>query len=219
MFLESNWQYSSIVSDNGLAPTRWQAIIWSNDGKLTDACMRRSASVSWNKTLLYTNPFYIIAQKQIYLLNKYEIHILGYFGILLMLTFVDESWTFHRFISSCLMSACMFNWKVWHIEAENKMATIWQTTRLDLFSWMKIVVFWLKFHWSLFLGVLLTIHQHIGKYDGLVLNRWQANDQFTDGSLNLIELISQGYSYKIGKNIHACIYLGVLTHHFFVSTL
>ena len=41
-----NWQYSSIVSDNGLAPTRRQSIICSNDGKFTGAYMRRSASMS-----------------------------------------------------------------------------------------------------------------------------------------------------------------------------
>ena len=28
----SIWQYSSIGSGNGLAPTRRQAIIWTNDG-------------------------------------------------------------------------------------------------------------------------------------------------------------------------------------------
>ena len=27
----SNWQFSSIGSDNGLWPARWQAIIWTND--------------------------------------------------------------------------------------------------------------------------------------------------------------------------------------------
>ena len=31
-FQGSNQQYSSIGSDNGLVPTRWQAIIWTNDG-------------------------------------------------------------------------------------------------------------------------------------------------------------------------------------------
>ena len=41
-----NEQYSSINSDNGLEPSRRQAIIWSNDGKFTDAYMRRSASMS-----------------------------------------------------------------------------------------------------------------------------------------------------------------------------
>ena len=36
-----------ICSDNGLAPVRRQAIIWTNDGSSTDADMRHSASVSW----------------------------------------------------------------------------------------------------------------------------------------------------------------------------
>ena len=35
-----------------------------------------------------------------------------------------------------------------------KMATIWQTTFPSAFSWMKILVFWFKFHWSLFLKPL-----------------------------------------------------------------
>ena len=43
----SNSQYSSIGSDNGLAPPRRQAIIWTNDGKFTDAYMRHSASMSF----------------------------------------------------------------------------------------------------------------------------------------------------------------------------
>ena len=42
----SNQQYSSIGSDNGLAPTRWQAIIWTNDDNFTDAYMRHSALMS-----------------------------------------------------------------------------------------------------------------------------------------------------------------------------
>ena len=46
LFLSANWQYPGIVSDNGLAPTRRQAIIWSNDGKFIDAYMRRSAAMS-----------------------------------------------------------------------------------------------------------------------------------------------------------------------------
>ena len=32
--LWSNWQYGSIGSDNGLAPTRRQAIMWTNDGQV-----------------------------------------------------------------------------------------------------------------------------------------------------------------------------------------
>ena len=41
----------------------------------------------------------------------------------------------------------------WH------MAAISQTIFLDAFSWMKSFIFWLKFHWSLFLRVQLTITQ------------------------------------------------------------
>ena len=46
LFLRANEQYSSTGSDNGLAPTRRQAIIWTNDGLITDAYMRHSASMS-----------------------------------------------------------------------------------------------------------------------------------------------------------------------------
>ena len=44
----SNKQYFSIDSYNGLAPTRRQAIIWTNDGKFTDAYMHHSSSMSWS---------------------------------------------------------------------------------------------------------------------------------------------------------------------------
>ena len=36
-----------------LAPTRWQAIIWTNDGKFTEAYMRHSASMSWSKVFVW----------------------------------------------------------------------------------------------------------------------------------------------------------------------
>ena len=32
--LGSNWQYDCIVSDNGLAANRWQAIIWNSDDRI-----------------------------------------------------------------------------------------------------------------------------------------------------------------------------------------
>ena len=41
-----NWQYPNIGSDNGLAPTKRQAIIWTNDGYFTEAYMRHSAEMS-----------------------------------------------------------------------------------------------------------------------------------------------------------------------------
>ena len=42
----SNWQYLSTSSDNGLAPTRWQAIIWTNADYFTDSYMHDLASMS-----------------------------------------------------------------------------------------------------------------------------------------------------------------------------
>ena len=42
----SNEQYSIIGSDNGLAPTRRQAIIWIDDGKFIDAQMHHSVPKS-----------------------------------------------------------------------------------------------------------------------------------------------------------------------------
>ena len=42
----------------------------------------------------------------------------------------------------------------------DKMDAIFQTTFSNGFSWMKMYEFLLKFHWSLFLGVQLTIFQH-----------------------------------------------------------
>ena len=42
----------------------------------------------------------------------------------------------------------------------DKMAPISQTIFSDAYLWMKSSVFWLKFHWSLFLRVELTIAQH-----------------------------------------------------------
>ena len=45
--LVSNYYNSSIGSDDGLAPTRRQVIIWINDGKFTDAYMRHSTSMIW----------------------------------------------------------------------------------------------------------------------------------------------------------------------------
>ena len=45
-FLGFNEQYSSIGSDNGLAPARRQTIILTNAGLFTDVYMRHLASMS-----------------------------------------------------------------------------------------------------------------------------------------------------------------------------
>ena len=46
LFLRSNYKYSGIGWDNGLAPSRRQAIISTNDVLFTDAYMRHLASMN-----------------------------------------------------------------------------------------------------------------------------------------------------------------------------
>ena len=54
-----------------------------------------------------------------------------------------------------VMSVTVFN-----SSSLDKMAAISQTTFSNAFSWKKKFDFWLKFHWTLFLGVRLIIYQH-----------------------------------------------------------
>ena len=53
--LGSNWQYGSIGSDNGLAPNRRQAIIWTNDGP---GYWRLYASLDLNELNAVLNTFW-----------------------------------------------------------------------------------------------------------------------------------------------------------------
>ena len=46
LFLSVKLKYSISDSDNGLVPTRRQAIIWTGGGEFTEAYMRHSASMS-----------------------------------------------------------------------------------------------------------------------------------------------------------------------------
>ena len=77
----------------------------------------------------------------------------------------------------------------------DKMATIFQTTFSNAFSWMKIYQFRLRFHWGLFLGVQLTIFQHwfiqwLGavKATSHYLNQWWLVYRRIYASLGLNEL-------------------------------
>ena len=59
----------------------------------------------------------------------------------------------------------------------DKMAAIFQMTFSNGFSWMKMYEFRLTFHWSLFLGVQLTIFQHW-------FRKWLGANQATSHYLN-----------------------------------
>ena len=72
--------------------------------------------------------------------------------------------TTHPCVSRCLRVNNYIPPKLWckyltHPPLD-KMAAISQTIFSDAFSWIKSFVFWLKFHWSLFLRVQLKVTQH-----------------------------------------------------------
>ena len=65
----------------------------------------------------------------------------------------------------------------------DKMAAIFQTIFSNAFSWMKMHELWLRFHWSLFLRVKLTIFQHW-------FRKWLSACQATNYYLNHWWLVS-----------------------------
>ena len=69
--------------------------------------------------------------------------------------------------------AITFQWPAVTHWGRGKMAAIFQTAFSNAFSWMKMFEFRLKFHWSLFLKVQLTIFQH-GSDNDFAPNRRQA---------------------------------------------
>ena len=68
---------------------------------------------------------------------------------------------FQWLIDSLTAIALIVVWMVWLTHwGRDKMAAVSQTTLSNAFSWMKMLEFRLRFHWSLFLRVQLTIIQH-----------------------------------------------------------
>ena len=76
---------------------------------------------------------------------------------------------------------------------QDKMAAIFQTTFSNAFSWKKMFEFRLKFHWSLFPGVQLTILQHW-------LRQWLGADQATSHYLNQCWLDHRRIYASLGLN-------------------
>ena len=72
----------------------------------------------------------------------------------LISTVTNQHWLRQCHCSEKTTSYCLTHFPL------DSMAAISQTTFSDAFLWMKIVVFWLKCHWSLFLRVKLTTFQH-----------------------------------------------------------
>ena len=76
-----------------------------------------------------------------------------------------------------MVSASCMQTIVWTQWGRDKIAANFLTTFSNGFSWMKMYEFRLKFHWSFFLMVQLTIYQHWFRY-------WWLADQETSHYLN-----------------------------------
>ena len=70
--------------------------------------------------------------------------------------------TIHSRAQKCIPCHCVsLKWReVLTHWGRDKMAAIFQTTLSNAFSWMKMLEFRLKYHWSLFLRFEFTIFQH-----------------------------------------------------------
>ena len=138
-----------IGSDYGLSPGRRQAIIWTNDGILLIGPLGTNFSEipwrpnSWLQGISTCNIEHTI-MCYVFLLPQYPDHLSRY-----MCREPLYQW---------LEAGDIIN-DLTHLTLD-KMDAIPQIIFSDAFSWMKRFVFWLKFHWSLFLRVQLTISQH-----------------------------------------------------------
>ena len=79
----------------------------------------------------------------------------------------------------------------------DKMAAISQTMLSNAFSWMKMSEFRLKFHWSLFIRIQLTIFQHWFRW-------WLGADQATSHYLNQWWLDYRCIYVSLGLNELIC---------------
>ena len=113
--------------------------------------------------------YHFKCQSMIYISNKLdgitltEEHLLSIYTAHLFWYLVDDKWfgiiTSVLLLLLMLISECMKlnQWIHW---GWDKMANIFQRTFWNACSWLKMYKFELRFQWSLFLMVQLTIYQH-----------------------------------------------------------
>ena len=123
-------------SDNGLSPGWRQVIVWTNAGMLLIG-LQVNIAVKYLSKLIYFHSRKCISKCR--LINRVSASM-----------YVETK-------ASCVTSVITFGVSV-HIF--NKIAANFLTTIPNAFSWMKVYKFQLRFHWSLFLRVKLTISQH-----------------------------------------------------------
>ena len=105
--------------------------------------------------------------------------------------------TLHRVWFMCMAKQCfMKEWTCHICHMLFHCLTHWWTTFSNAFSWMKMYEFRLRFYWSLFPGVQLTIFQYWFKYwlgdeqaTSHYLNQWLLDNWRIYASLGLNELI------------------------------
>ena len=95
------------------------------------------------------------------------------------------------FVTMCLQYVCCV-FALTHRDRD-KMDAIMQTPFSSAFPWMKMFEFRLKFHWSLFLRIQLTIFQHW-------LRQWLGADQATSHYLNQWWLVYWRIYASLGLN-------------------
>ena len=129
---------------------------------------------------------------------NFQTIILWIFVCYIIIIIKSEIWiTSHRVrlghkTVTCVVCLAML-WTHW---GRDNMATISQTTFSNEFSWMKMLEFWFKFNWRLFLRVQLTIFHHwfrlwLGAEHATshCLNQWWLDYWRIYASLGLNELI------------------------------
>ena len=100
-----------------------------------------------------------------------------------------QLWIIHQTDGGCSVAPLspLTHW------GRDKKDAISQTTFSNAFSWMKLLEFWLKFHWNLFLRVQLTIFQHWFRY-------WLGAVQATSHYLNQCWLEYRRIYASLGLN-------------------
>ena len=156
----SNW--TIMGSDNGLSPGRRQAVIWTNAGIL----FMEPLGINFIEILLGIPIFSFKKMRLKMSPAKWGPFCLG-LNVLTMIIPPNTSWrtcTIWADVAAYVMMHSGYIPMIWYFSlthwGRDKMAAIFQTTFSNVFSWMKIREFRLRFHWILFPRVKLTIMQH-----------------------------------------------------------
>ena len=166
-----------IGSDNGLSPGRRQAIIWTNAW----IWLIGPLGTNFNEIFIEIHTF---SSKKIYLkmssgkwrpfclgLNVLKVHLLqsikrptSHDVLSIPVCFHNVTLFRGSHVADNILTKTQHNILNIYLDlthwGRDKMDATSQTTLSNAFSWMKLLEFWLKIHWSLFLRVQLTILQH-----------------------------------------------------------